>query len=423
MRSRVEGGRAIKTRQLARARPEDPQAEIASRPRRSAASAVGSWCSWRQVTRVDPPALGEQDPVALAIALECTAGAVDSRGRRARRSAAACGQRQSTSKNRPPTARSALNRGRGSAVASTKRHEALLEVVAGDATRRRIACDQRSAGAAFPGGRGCLASRSASRGDRSIRRTSTSFIARFESGVGRERQRDRSSVRGTDVTGIPSTSVISSARQRRSDGTRIPSPARQTPPADHFLRMMPPVGSSLPELPRRAMTEDGARAGRQHRRHPAPPCWDNADGRRRRRRDGSPACARASAVTRSGRRGYPHLRAAASATTPCCRAANSAISRSTPSPARAVVSATRVLPLRSMRRVRERSPGIPPRLSARDARVVRQGCKNVHRTRKKRLQPAGTASGFDPFKEGGAYSGPQGTKRNRLPRRLCWVKR
>jgi hypothetical protein len=41
-----------------------------------------------------------------------------------------------------------------------------------------------------------------------------------------------------------------------------------------------------------------------------------------------------------------------------------------------------------------------------------------------RLQPAGTASGFDPLKKRvGAYPQTHGPEGNRLPRRLCWVKR
>ena len=43
---------------------------------------------------------------------------------------------------------------------------------------------------------------------------------------------------------------------------------------------------------------------------------------------------------------------------------------------------------------------------------------------KKRLQPDGTAPGFDPLKKRvGASSGSHRTKRDRPPRRLCWVKR
>jgi hypothetical protein len=43
---------------------------------------------------------------------------------------------------------------------------------------------------------------------------------------------------------------------------------------------------------------------------------------------------------------------------------------------------------------------------------------------KKRLQPAVAAPGFDPLKKRvGASSGSRRTKRDRPPRRLCWVKR
>ena len=79
-----------------------PRPQPRSSLRRSAATAAGSSRSWRQVIRVDAPSLGQQDPVALAVALEGPVGPVDvaavelddqplraARGSRPRRSARA----------------------------------------------------------------------------------------------------------------------------------------------------------------------------------------------------------------------------------------------------------------------------------------------------------------------------------------------
>ena len=96
-------------------------------------------------------------------------------------------------------------------------------------------------------------------------------------------------VRGTVVTGIPSSTVTLVGRQRRvvaADLLRRAAPVR-----DGDVDARPRVRPDHPERRRRPVAEDGVGAGGEHGRHPPSLSRASADGPRRRRRRGGDAAA------------------------------------------------------------------------------------------------------------------------------------
>ena len=182
-----------------RSRPSIRAAGSRRSATRSAASRSSRSC--RQVTRVDAPALGEQDPVPLAVALEGLSRAVrpppvelddqplaPPRGSRPRRSGRA--------------RRSAFSRGRGRPCASSSAQERAPRTRCAVIPDRLLDRQQRpqDRGPAPPGWR---SSRSGSESRSVSRRTSASFSARSSCRFVEIAARSNS-VRDTEVTGIPS---------------------------------------------------------------------------------------------------------------------------------------------------------------------------------------------------------------------------